>query len=776
YVETSYNNLDVVTGTMRLNGAGGTLLEKEDLLSNWLKQTYRTIRHAVNISNGSLPGQTLEGNTWYDLNGNVIEQIAPGAGEVFTKTDYDHLDRQVGRRSGYTEDGNEMILAEETTVYDVVGHVLSATNSQRNTGSGTFRKGHVALWYDPLGREIARAVYGVDESFERPSAPPAGSDEILISSTVYNEAGEAAKVVDPMGTVSCRVLDAAGRPVREVQNASCCEAAPGDRYNVTIDYTYTADSQLATTTARKPDPADDEVTTRVYGTTLQDSDVASNLLLRAVEYPDSGGPSDRIEFRYNRQNQVTERRDQAGTVHQYDFDLLGRTIQDRVTAFGTGIDGSVVRLQTGYEARGMVNELTNYDNADAPLNQVEFAFNNFAQLITDYQEHNGDVNTGSSLRVSYQYAGGDGGTNQIRPTAITYPNGRQLNRGYGDAGSMNDRLNRVESWAWNDESGAKLATYRYLGMHRIVRMDYPESDIRFDLWGGEAGSYTGLDRFGRVRNVTWEGPSGDLVNLNFGFDRNSNRIYRQNLVADATPPPVLPSSSSSSSGLPAPAEDQSYAYDELNRLTDFQIGRLSSQPTAGLVEKRFEQQWGLDAVGNWDRFDQSSDGGPIDLEQTRDHNEVNEITGITNDPLPSWSPPAYDAAGNTTSLPRPDDLTNSYTAVFDAWNRLVRLSDGSDPVTEYDYDGRGYRITRRSYTSGNLDETRELYYSSRWQVLEERVGGSVKEHYVWGLNTNGLIVRDRDVGGSGFDERLYVLQDALFSVVAVADATGAVLE
>ncbi|MEM7395336.1 MAG: RHS repeat-associated core domain-containing protein, partial [Verrucomicrobiota bacterium] len=271
-------------------------------------------------------------------------------------------------------------------------------------------------------------------------------------------------------------------------------------------------------------------------------------------------------------------------------------------------------------------------------------------------------------------------------------------------------------------------------------------------------------------------PSGDLVNLNFGFDRNSNRIYRQNVVADATPPPVLPSSSSSSPGLPAPAEDQFYAYDELNRLTDFQIGRLAATPTTGLAEKRFEQQWGLDAVGNWDRFDQSSDGGPIDLEQTRDHNEVNEITGITNDPLPSWSPPAYDAAGNTTSLPRPDDLTNSYTAVYDAWNRLVRLSDGSDPVTEYDYDGRGYRITRRSYTDGNLDETRELYYSSRWQVLEERVGGSVKEHYVWGLNINGLIVRDRDVGGAGFDERLYVLQDALFSVAAVADAAGTVLE
>jgi hypothetical protein len=40
----------------------------------------------------------------------------------------------------------------------------------------------------------------------------------------------------------------------------------------------------------------DQTTTWVYGTTLSDSDVARNDLLRAKEFPDKSGPSDRVEY------------------------------------------------------------------------------------------------------------------------------------------------------------------------------------------------------------------------------------------------------------------------------------------------------------------------------------------------------------------------------------------------------------------------------------------------------------------------------------------------
>ena len=59
--------------------------------------------------------------------------------------------------------------------------------------------------------------------------------------------------------------------------------------------------------------------------------------------------------------------------------------------------------------------------------------------------------------------------------------------------------------------------------------------------------------------------------------------------------------------------------------------------------------------------------------------------------------PAYNAAGNMTTIPQPADPTQSFTATYDAWNRLVKLVDGSNTVAAYEYDGakmnsRGSRV------------------------------------------------------------------------------------
>jgi hypothetical protein len=61
--------------------------------------------------------------------------------------------------------------------------------------------------------------------------------------------------------------------------------------------------------------------------------------------------------------------------------------------------------------------------------------------------------------------------------------------------------------------------------------------------------------------------------------------------------------------------------------------------------------------------------------------------------------PAYDAAGNMTTIPQPATLTSSYTATYDAWNRLVQLVDAtsSQTVQQYQYDGRNYRTVIKSY-------------------------------------------------------------------------------
>ncbi len=69
----------------------------------------------------------------------------------------------------------------------------------------------------------------------------------------------------------------------------------------------------------------------------------------------------------NRQQQVILATDQAGTVHAYDYDKLGRQTQDRITTLGSVVDGAVRWIATTYEVRGMKVLLTSYDNPTRPV-------------------------------------------------------------------------------------------------------------------------------------------------------------------------------------------------------------------------------------------------------------------------------------------------------------------------------------------------------------------------------------------------------------------------
>jgi len=179
----------------------------------------------------------------------------------------------------------------------------------------------------------------------------------------------------------------------------------------------------------------------------------------------------------------------------------------------------------------------------------------------------------------------------------------------------------------------------------------------------------------------------------------------------------------------------------------------------------------------------------------REHNRVNEIAdtdsdghAITETTGSAWAEPAHDAAGNMTTMPQPEDLDSSFTAVYDAWNRLTALKDGADVVAEYQYDGLHRRIVQHVDTTGDgaADLTRHDYYSRDWQLLEQREGttpetADPERQYVWGLRyIDDLVLRDRDADGDGSftvaDERLYALEDGRFNVTALADHSGAVVE
>eukprot|EP00456_Euglypha_rotunda_P043414 TRINITY_DN33_c0_g1_i1.p1 TRINITY_DN33_c0_g1~~TRINITY_DN33_c0_g1_i1.p1 ORF type:complete len:668 (+),score=117.64 TRINITY_DN33_c0_g1_i1:161-2005(+) len=341
---------------------------------------------------------------------------------------------------------------------------------------------------------------------------------------------------------------------------------------------------------------------------------------------------------------------------------------------------------------------------------------------------------------------------------------------------IDDGVSRISSLIDNDGT-THLADYSFVGLGAYVVVDYTQPDVKYtlvDLSGTndpDTGNiYSGWDRFGRVKDCRWYdyGHSTDAARLTYGFDRASDRLWRADTVAQSL----------------GKNFDELYSYDGLHRLKDMQRGLLNSGHTA-VSSENFEQCWTLDPTSNWSGFREAATGGSATLVQSRTANTVNEISGITNSVGSAWVTAAYDAAGNTTTLPQPADPTKSYTATYDAWNRLVKLVDAqsTNTVQQNAYDARSFRTKRQDYTSGTLSETRHFYYTLDWQSIEERLGTSPssanpERQQVWGLRyIDDLVLRDRDTNGDGtLDERLYGLQDTNWNVVALINTSATAQE
>jgi hypothetical protein len=188
-------------------------------------------------------------------------------------------------------------------------------------------------------------------------------------------------------------------------------------------------------------------------------------------------------------------------------------------------------------------------------------------------------------------------------------------------------------------------------------------------------------------------------------------------------------------------------YDNLNQLTNFARGVLNSTNDT-ISSPTHTISWAFDALGNWTSV--TTDG----TIQNRTANQQNEITSISR-----LTTPGYDANGNTTTD------QNRHTLIFDAWNRLVQVKNGSTVLESYSYDGLNRRATE------NPGTIRDLYYSMLWQLLEEDVGGSMQDQYVWSpVYVDAMIERDT------LTQRLYAQQDADFNVTALVDTSGNVQE
>ena len=119
--------------------------------------------------------------------------------------------------------------------------------------------------------------------------------------------------------------------------------------------------------------------------------------------------------------------------------------------------------------------------------------------------------------------------------------------------------------------------------------------------------------------------------------------------------------------------------------------------------------------------------------------------------------------------------------IYDVWNRIVKVENSSSSVLEtYTYDAMGRRITE----TPTGQTTKDLYFNTDGNVIEEQQAGTTTNQYVWGLGyQNSLVLRDDNSTsgnygktGSGLGRRTFVQQDANWNVTSLVDPSGNVQE
>ena len=165
----------------------------------------------------------------------------------------------------------------------------------------------------------------------------------------------------------------------------------------------------------------------------------------------------------------------------------------------------------------------------------------------------------------------------LRLTDTIYPNGRDVQDGYGTTGSADYVMSRLNSIS--DSTGTNV-TYKYLGTGQIVEQDDAAATLSYL---NSSGNVTGLDRFGRVIDQVWKDGSGTVIDeYTYQYDREGN-VHSKTNATDA-------------------ALDEVYGYDGIDRLT-------SVKDSSGNVK----QSWDFDSLGNWLSFTDGATNGHEDF-------------------------------------------------------------------------------------------------------------------------------------------------------------------
>jgi RHS repeat-associated protein len=750
--------------------------------------------------------------------------------------------------------GNKVI--EQTRMYYTdagatprdFGNVTRSWHSQRNDGDTTStgelttsnaRLTLTASWYDDVGRAVRTADYGAVTAAELTGGDltnynpadgtsrtydwcrtnnkpePNSSDNVVVAAYHFDTAGRLDVVTDNMARETHKTFNDLGRVTKVIEHYTGNGSVTATSYDFNRTTEYGFDTAGRLTSLKAYNPNGTEVVTQetkyVYGSTTTESQIARGDLLRAEIYPDSDDTTalgngadqvyDRVEYTYDRLGRRNTMKDQREVVHTYAYAYASDklTLTDTVTGTaGDYLDLTTLKIESVRDYLGRLESVTSRGAGNALLNQVTLTRGDdgWGGVTASQQTHKSNEDSPPSVAYAYDVSVASSEAAYVRLGHVTYPSASRAVYYNYTASGVGGALNRLDNIADTAEATTKYAQYTYLGAGTIVNVAHPAVTGGLNLAYGSAGTYGGFDRFGRVVDQKWQNNAGSTPAFDrytYGYDGNSNRLYRKNEVAAAQSELYHANGSN--------------GYDGLDRLKEFGRGTLSTDKLSIASNAAGREVYSLDGLGNWTEFQKSAtDGTTWDLDQDRSHNAANEIDGNSGNPIrphpgsntPDWVDPVYDAAGNMTQGPKPAAETTRLHFVYDAWNRQVAVrSDNNGPgtvVVKCQYDGLNRRIAKLRYVDGTNWDRTDYYYNEAWQCLEERRGSvsgettvatTVNCQYVWDIRyIDAPVLRDRDAAaggdlgwmGSGLDERRYYTNDANMNVTALVNTSGTVVE
>ncbi|SDN35727.1 Ig-like domain repeat protein [Polaromonas sp. JS666] len=424
----------------------------------------------------------------------------------------------------------------------------------------------------------------------------------------YDAMGRPTTVLDPNGLATYTYYDSLGRPIQTQQPANIGSATP-----TTTGFAYNAADGLTQVT----DP-------RNLATTYSPNGLGD---VTAQTSPDTGAS----QYTYDGRGNVLSKTDARGKLTQYTYDNIDRL---KTISYATGT-GTTFEYDGGATPTpAVIGELTKITDASG---QVTYSYDSMGRKT-------GKAQTTGARTFTVGYTWGDSGSALDKLTAITYPSGTRVNYSYDAQGVVSGiTVNPPNSNGVGTNTGSTLPLLSGITTNA-------ESKLTGWTWASTKTQAISYDANGLISAYNLGDPTTTGIRRTILRD-TAGRITGYTHV---------------SNGSPVPALDQSFGYDNLNRLISATLGSTAIQ-------------YSYDATGNRTAKVISGTSYPNTISATSNKLTQTQDVGGT-------ATVVHDAAGNITS-----DGTNTYT--YSDRGRLATMTNAGGTVT-YSYNALGLRVSK----------------------------------------------------------------------------------